>query len=55
MKETPKKNAGKRASKLITKCDKFEEPDTNSCLASDQRSSGDQSKEVVANRDCRTA
>ena len=48
MKKTPKKNAGKKASELITKCDKLEEPVTNSCLASDQRSSGDQSKEAVA-------
>ena len=26
MKETPKKNAGKKASEVITKCDKLEEP-----------------------------
>ena len=48
MEKTPKKIAGKKASELITKCDKLEEPVTNSCLASDQRSSGDQSKEAVA-------
>ena len=41
MKETQKKNASKKASELITKCDKLEEPVTN-C---------DQSKEVVANCD----
>lgn len=29
MKETPKKNAGKKASKLITKCDKLAEPVAN--------------------------
>ena len=50
MEKTPKKIAGKRASKLITKCDKFEEPVANcdhpnedvanSCLASEQSSSG---------------
>ena len=43
MKETPKKNAGKKASEVITKCDKFGEPVTN-C---------DQSKEVIANCDCK--
>ena len=41
MKKTPKKNAGKKAS----------EPVANSCLASEQSSSGDQSKEVVAKCD----
>ena len=61
MEKTPKKNAGKKASELITKCDKFEEPVANcdhpnedvanSCLASEQSSSGDQSKELVANHD----
>ncbi len=41
MEKTPKKNAGKKASELITKCDKLEEPVTI-C---------DQSNEVVANCD----
>ena len=39
MEKTPKKIAGKKASELITKCDKLEEP-VAIC---------DQSKEVVAN------
>ena len=41
MEKTPKNDAGKKASKLITKCDKLEEPVTN-C---------DQSNEVVAKCD----
>ena len=39
MEKTPKNDAGKKASELITKCDKLEEP-VAIC---------DQSKEVVAN------
>ena len=67
MEKTPKKNAGKKASELITKCDKLEEPVVNcdqskevvakcdhldevianSCLASEQSSSGENPKEIA--------
>ena len=49
MEKTPKNDAGKKASKLITKCDKLEEPVTNCDQSNEVVAKCDHLDEVIAN------
>ena len=47
MEKTPKKNVGKKASEVVAICDHPNEVVANSCLASEQSSSGENPKETA--------